>query len=476
MRFLSTLLIGLVALSSPTEAARHSNSASNKLARLADRVVPTAVSGYTFNADFKDITGQKAGVKVPTGAPNLLISSNNARTNAVLVRKYSPSKLDSRIEIPVGLSSTYTVGVWVSWSGKGSASGENDIISATDGSFRLYIDSQGNVCAGYNGACVVKDPTVVPVSIWQHVTVTYAASSGTFTLYRNGVSVATGTSGGFNGATKLALLNRGINGADNGFVGSIDDLRIFSSVLDATTVNELYVATDYDSKAPVQTPTRWWGHTMTSQVQFASRTMGQPTGDIRVTGAFWDADFRPTNYLYIRLHGVKGASQTGVKVAGVGTVSFDAPTYILTLQPETKIPSQQTWDYTIPGSALNLNNPDFGNMASDSDTRWRMAIQLDKDQTNGRSQGPRWEGILYTPETINPNPSLLEQESEVVFIEAKEQTFGVTTDCSGRNWVESCASADCHTSKTTSNGLEVPCILTLSGTCKPAHVAMETCA
>ncbi len=61
MRFLSALLLSLVALSTPSDAVRH--TATHKLARLASRTTETLPIGVGYSFDtLKDLTGLNEGV------------------------------------------------------------------------------------------------------------------------------------------------------------------------------------------------------------------------------------------------------------------------------------------------------------------------------------------------------------------------------------------------------------------------------
>jgi hypothetical protein len=77
------------------------------------------------------------------------------------------------------------------------------------------------------------------VGIWIHWTCTYNVSNNQRIIYRNGVSVVSGTSGGaLNGTTNFAI---GRVFGTNYFNGSVDDLRIYAGVvLSGTQVSELY--------------------------------------------------------------------------------------------------------------------------------------------------------------------------------------------------------------------------------------------
>lgn len=97
-------------------------------------------------------------------------------------------------------------------------------------------DGSENICTYLSTADVLTANT------WQHVAVTIDRTAGTVVLYHNGVAVPATTNGscsvgGLNGSfsTNKGLVMGGFGGAPSGS-GSLDDIRVYDSVLSATGI------------------------------------------------------------------------------------------------------------------------------------------------------------------------------------------------------------------------------------------------
>lgn len=133
-------------------------------------------------------------------------------------------------------SFSYTAWVEYTNSGNGAA-----IIGGDGAGYpELYIAATPNYLALYpsGGATYsLSTPTVVPSQTWEHVAVTYAASSGATTFYLNGV--ATGAAPNpqtfYNGATQIGGSYDGYD-----FYGKIKLVDIFNRVLTPAEVNDIF--------------------------------------------------------------------------------------------------------------------------------------------------------------------------------------------------------------------------------------------
>ncbi len=147
-------------------------------------------------------------------------------------------------------STDYTLMAWVFWDGaNGSrgyiAGGQN---SGTDGEvFTMGKDTNGTdrilflnlLPNGGQGNSVAESPdSTISTGTWQHVAYTVDSNNGT-TLYLNGSPVGTNPTRTTHTAS-TTVFNIGNNpqtGTQNPFDGLIDDVAVFSGVLDITQIN-----------------------------------------------------------------------------------------------------------------------------------------------------------------------------------------------------------------------------------------------
>jgi hypothetical protein len=150
------------------------------------------------------------------------------------------------VSFPTNLPSTFTLGFWAKANGYGNAlgdggqnnnvlfGGENYLVNGfrsgftTSGIFTFWTTQSG-------GTLTLADTTTSPVGTWNQYVVTY--QGGSAALYKNCslVSQATGTYNA--GATSMGI-DTGIGGVGQ-FWGSVDDARIYNSVLSSTAIASL---------------------------------------------------------------------------------------------------------------------------------------------------------------------------------------------------------------------------------------------
>ena len=80
------------------------------------------------------------------------------------------------------------------------------------------------------------------VNNWVHICATYKTGTRVRKIYRNGIEIASGTSGGETNANASLYIGREATGGS--YDGNIDDLRIYDYVLSANEVSGLYNGTD----------------------------------------------------------------------------------------------------------------------------------------------------------------------------------------------------------------------------------------
>lgn len=443
MRLFSSLLLGLVALSAPLTS--HALSAQSTLARLSQRLAAaetalaqltsqthehehtqaydqslmeyTPAAHYTWdNGQYTELGGGGPAVKVPSWFSNIAIISNTARGATVLSRSASSSQATSKVSLPFSLqaNSAFTIAAWINWGGASQPNKAEAVAVSTAGdALKLAVSSAGEVTGTVAGAAIAAGP--ITAGIWTHFALAYDGAH--FTLFRNGqpVSAPVVTPAAFPASPNVNLLNN--DDTTLGWVGLLDNVHIFTSRLDDQEIQFVYddtrIGATGQSQIIVDGPDRWWGHTATSTVKFQNTVTSQPTGDITLSGSFIDAEFRAVNQLWFIMYGVTGTTNTaGVAIDYQGTkgfVTWDVATGILVFQPAASmatVPLGAQWSFTIPGSALNLVNPNTNKLTSPNDPRWMISIfRLELNQTPGRTrrQSLRWQGIENTPITQNPN-------------------------------------------------------------------------
>jgi hypothetical protein len=116
--------------------------------------------------------------------------------------------------------------------------------TGTKDDFGISLRSDGVIMAG-NGATGGTDVTLLsPTGYndgnWHHVVFTRVKASGAITLYVDGVSVASGTGNTTSETSPTTITFGRINGATNYFAGTLDEVAIYNSALNATTVSNHY--------------------------------------------------------------------------------------------------------------------------------------------------------------------------------------------------------------------------------------------
>ena len=134
---------------------------------------------------------------------------------------------------------SYTKAAWVKRLNSDSA--PNNIISGNTGHAFFAPQSQGSrLSAGHNGNyTVVQDADPLPEDVWTFVVVTYDAdlSSGTLTLFKNGVQVAQATEVDSPNENDQTYIGRFGSGAH--WNGYIDEVAIWNKPLDISEIAEL---------------------------------------------------------------------------------------------------------------------------------------------------------------------------------------------------------------------------------------------
>jgi len=231
----------------------------------------------------------------------------------------------------------------------------------------------------------------------------------------------------------------------HGFVGSIDDIRIYSASQDNFAVADNWYTTNSGYNAQPtgagQAPTAanfytFFGKFTTAQVIFTSQTAGSNAGDVTIKGQFSDIVLTSDDVLVFRFYKAGGVATANVapwtninyrdaaplagKVlsngqgtawygvdATYGTLSFK-PAVSQELSEGGSIPP---FSFTIPAADIVITNPLAANAATDSDSRWSVGVLITKAQSFREGvdptpasaqayQGLHWQGITITPQTL----------------------------------------------------------------------------
>ena len=146
-------------------------------------------------------------------------------------------RLDAGEKFPI--RSSYTKTAWVYRTSDG---GDNNIISGDNSSSSHVLWAPASygykLSAGHNGAwSVVQDSTALNKNTWYFVAVSFNAETGEMILYRDGSEVDRGIAS--NDVTDATIA---ISSFNNGHVwfGSIDDVRVYSSVLSEKQISTMF--------------------------------------------------------------------------------------------------------------------------------------------------------------------------------------------------------------------------------------------
>ena len=159
----------------------------------------------------------------------------------------SSSYIDSNLQMPS--TTTFTFSCWFN---KNNSAANYHLIGDFDssasnasGRFRVQLTAVGNVSVGIgNGAnmdFIVFTPTVSLDNIWRHIAVTVDGTS--VKLYIDGNQVGTASTSLYSlasGANDFAIGAYNTASGKQNFNGTIDQVRIFNSALNATQVESLY--------------------------------------------------------------------------------------------------------------------------------------------------------------------------------------------------------------------------------------------
>ena len=132
------------------------------------------------------------------------------------------------------INSSYTKTAWIYRTG----TAENIISGGTSSGGHVFWLSDNVLSAGHNNSWfAVQDSSAISANTWYFVSVTYNAATGEMTLYKNGVAVdnATVTDSVTDQTTLIGAFK-----CDHEWLGTIDDVRIYNSVLSPNQIAAMY--------------------------------------------------------------------------------------------------------------------------------------------------------------------------------------------------------------------------------------------
>lgn len=149
-------------------------------------------------------------------------------------------------------ASNKTLSYWVKFDAINSA---GVYIFGTGSNYYTYLTNDGQTIYLYDGTATALSlgaTHAITAGVWTHIAI--VGSGGTATLYKDGVSRATGTDRTPTGVTRFA----GDSVGGTRFVnGLMDEVAYWDSALSATQISEIYnngVPNDISSLSPVN----WW--------------------------------------------------------------------------------------------------------------------------------------------------------------------------------------------------------------------------
>jgi len=107
---------------------------------------------------------------------------------------------------------------------------------------QFYITPSGNLTLTVDRVSFPASTGTVSTGSWQHVAVSWQSSTGATTFYINGSAAGSGTNTGTlsTGTTKVTIGTKATPSGSNFFNGLIDEVALFTSVLSASQITNIY--------------------------------------------------------------------------------------------------------------------------------------------------------------------------------------------------------------------------------------------
>lgn len=256
---------------------------------------------------------------------------------------------------------------------------------------------------GYNGdpaSTVLRSNESIPLNTWTHVAVVFSANT-TGKLYINGseVTYATQTVGtvGYisNEAVNIgALQGTGVSAQDY-FIGSIDQVRIFSSALTASQVTELY------NEKPCADTSNFSATTYAGNAPTVP-TVGFQPGLLWVKGIGFSSNNRLFDVVRTASAGSLSTNQTAGNATASGQIitSFEANGFTAPLQAGDVNQSGQdfvAWSWKSPETTVSNGNGSVTSTVSANTSAGFSVVKWTGDGTNSQTVG---HGLSSAPEVV----------------------------------------------------------------------------
>jgi hypothetical protein len=169
---------------------------------------------------------------------------NNGVSDGVLV--------DASSNLDVGTGDGFTIGAWINPSdllsrpvveynnGSGSGGDGVHLWASYPNQGKLYANIKDNLGLGVGSDHAISSGPIITSGTFQHVAVTYDATSGDAKLYRNGVEVASANFGMFTPETTNDLYIGDRPADAYPFSGQIDEVVLYDRVLDPSELQAIY--------------------------------------------------------------------------------------------------------------------------------------------------------------------------------------------------------------------------------------------
>lgn len=192
------------------------------------------MSGMTGLWHLNESSGTTATDSSGAGNNGTIVGSPGLGNNGVLGKAISFSGSGQYITVPtITLAGDFTLSAWTFLTRSGGGSQNDGVFGiAAAGNATNF---NGNIYRLWNGSGNVVSATAAKYQVWENYVITRSGSS--VTLYKDGVSLATGT---WSGTMTVSALGAGNAGTATTFMGFIDEPAIWSRSLSTNEVKELY--------------------------------------------------------------------------------------------------------------------------------------------------------------------------------------------------------------------------------------------
>ncbi len=201
---------------------------------------PTPVAVYTLNGNVLDSVGTNNG------------TNNGATFSAGIIGQAADfDGVADRVNIPRTIGGNFTIAFWVKttttgggtatsqwFAGKGLVDGE---VSGVQNDFGVSLVGGQAAFGVGNPDTTIRSTSTINNGAWRHVAVTRNSTTGAMQLYVDGVleATATGPTGARNAPPTLAFGSLQTNATGKFLAGSLDDVRLYTSVLTAAEIQDL---------------------------------------------------------------------------------------------------------------------------------------------------------------------------------------------------------------------------------------------